>query len=765
MSKYSTHLRKVTALVFCAVALSCCHQTPQEIAAEELESLGILPANYQAEVLNAIVRNDAAMLQLLIEAGADIDKPAPGGETLLHLAAAQGQADAARVLIFAGANLESSDQAGVTPTQRAILHGHLHMPPALATAVLEKNGILPEQYTNKLAETCLNHDFYTAHLIQTAGHSINSADSTGCTALHHCAAAGRASAIQFLLTRGANATITNKHNQTALDTARAAKHQKATAVLAVHELHQQGITEELYASALMQAVCRGDAARVTLLHEAGADLTAIDADGNNLVHIALLHNRSNLLPLLKALGVCINARNDKGMTPLFTEISLNRADNIELLHRLGAKMALSLPDGRTPLQYAVTEGHYRCIESLAHAGAKVDTTDSRGNTLLHYCAAHGQQYCMQALLQAGADVHIRNKIQWTPLHYACAKNATECQQLLIAHGAVDDIFTAILANDEAACRRYLRRASATHKTDGPGNTPLHLAARFNRIPLCMLLLEHGADATATDTRDRTAGDCARTAGHTDCMQQLAIEALQQRGITTPYTDALHEALAAGDTDLLRLLIDAGADLHKPDKNGWYVLHAAVRHNKPACIPYLLQRGADPQATLATGYTALHLAVAMGHAPCVKALSEGGANVNARLRSGCTALHLAVRLGRHDCLQYLLAAGADVNMRNERGDTPLLELARWNWSSPDSAAALIQAGADLHATNLMGETAIHAAAISGNKACLAFFISAGCNAKSATHAGKTPRQLAKTNGHKDCEDLLKDAETDSLSATE
>lgn len=724
--------------------------------------MGILPTGYESELLNATVRNDAAMLQLLISAGAPVHMQGPDAETLLHLAARTGQAEAARTLVAAGLSIEQANAAGNTPMQLAILHNQLHMPPVLATAALQKQGIYPAEYIDKLTECCLSGDFYTAHLLQTAGLSLQCADATGSTALHNCAKAGQAEAIRYLITRGADTTHPDSRNKTPLETAREAGQRAACAVLAAHELRRQGIPPEHYTAALLHAVKSGDAARVTLLHEAGADFSATDAIGNTLLHSAVMHRQSNMIMQLHELGANLNARNAIGLTPLLAEIDLNHADNIELLHSLGANINLSLPDGRTPLQFAVTEGHYRCIVPLARAGADLNHADSNGNTLLHYCAAHDQQLCLQALLQAGADAHARNGMRWTALHYACTKKAPKCAELLIKHGAVDDIFTAIIADDADLCRRYLRAPSAIRKTDGLGCTPLHWAARLNRKELCTLLLEHGADATATDTRDRTAGDCARAVGYAECMQQLATAALKLRGINGEYTHALHQAIAAADTPLLRLLIDAGANLHTPDKTGWPVLHQAVQHNNAECLPYLLKHGAEPQAT-ATSYTALHLAVATGKAACVKALLDAGVNADTRMRCGSTALHLAARLAQHDCLQHLIDGGANVHLRNERGDTPLLELARWHWSRPESASALLAAGADVRTLNIMGENALHAAAISGNKACLALFLSAGADTKSTTRAGKTPLQLAKTNGHKDCEHLLMEAEQSAISA--
>lgn len=722
-----------------------------------------MPGGYEDALLNATVRGDAAMLQLLITAGAPHHTTTPGGESLLHLAAAYGQADAARVLVQSGLSIEAADAAGITPMQTAIIRGQLHMPAVLAATALEQKGILPEHYLCQLTESCLTGDFYTAHLIQTTGLSINATNTNSATALHNCALAGNAAAIHYLLKRGANPQQQNDQGKTPLEAAREAGQAESCAVLAAHDLCQQGITQEHYNAALRHAVRTANTERITLLKEAGTNLNTADAEGNTPVHTAVQLGQAAVLNHLHGLGANINLCNKAGMSPVFCAVAANHPQLITQLHKLRANTAQCLPDGRNLLQYAVSEGYHHCIAPIVATGAKVNKKDSNGNTLLHFCAAHGQRYCLEALLQAGADVHARNGMKWTALHYACANNYTDCEQTLIANGAVDDIFTAIIANDADMCQRYLRSSTALTQTDGLGCTPLHWAARLNRQELIKLLMRHGANATATDTRDRTPADCARAAGHADSVRLIATTALQQRNIPAKYTEHLHRTTAAGDTALLRLLIDAGADLDKTDKAGWPLLHTAVLNNQANCIPYLLQRGVYASATSAGGYSALHLAVAMGRTDCVQKLVADATLINLRTRDGCTPLHLAVRLGHPDCVHLLLKAGANVHLRNERGDTPLAELARWSWGSAECASALIAAGADLHSLNTMGESPLHAAAISGNKACLALFISAGANTKSTTGAGKTPRQLATANGHQDCARLLQEAESDSISS--
>ena len=133
---------------------------------------------------------------------------------------------------------------------------------------------------------------------------------------------------------------------------------------------------------------------------------------------------------------------------------------------------------------------------------------------------------------------------------------------------------------------------------------------------------------------------------------------------------LSRASCWGHKDVVKLLLDRGAELNKADKYGCIPLHLAAAHD---VVQLLLDRGADPNKANNDGWTPLHLAVYKGRKEAVELLLEGGAEPNRTNIDGWTPLHVAsYRGGPQDVVQLLLGRGADANKaaNDNAGSTPL-----------------------------------------------------------------------------------------------
>lgn len=106
--------------------------------------------------------------------------------------------------------------------------------------------------------------------------------------------------------------------------------------------------------------------------------------------------------------------------------------------------------------------------------------------------------------------------------------------------------------------------------------------------------------------------------------------------------ALQEAIRYGYIDIVKLLLDLGADPNALDADGRNAVHHAAQSNELAAMRLLLKNGAAFRKKDPYQYTPLHLAARKGHERVVKVLLDAGADINAKIDVGFTAVDLADR---------------------------------------------------------------------------------------------------------------------------
>ncbi len=133
--------------------------------------------------------------------------------------------------------------------------------------------------------------------------------------------------------------------------------------LTAHQFPAGGIDSVIANSTtpLMKASHLGEREFVRRLIEAGADLNARNADGNNALWLACVGGHLDIIDMLVEAGIDIDNRNDNGATPLMYAASSGKAAVVERLLAKGADVTPETLDGFSALDLA---GTIECLSLL-----------------------------------------------------------------------------------------------------------------------------------------------------------------------------------------------------------------------------------------------------------------------------------------------------------------------------------------------------------------------------------------------------------------
>lgn len=255
------------------------------------------------------------------------------------------------------------------------------------------------------------------------------------------------------------------------------------------------------------------------------DVNARDANGDTQLHACL--SRGVALPdwegakTLIAAGADINAKNNRGATPLMVALEARRDESLiaDLIDR-GADVNATDRTGQSALMWATAENTPDQVQLLIERGAHIDHRDHDGMTALNHCVESAQTDMAGLLLQHGADPNLGNQQGRTPLHTLAQHN--------IIHAVHNRRGTYSTETQQKMATALLDAGANPIKRDIEGDTPLAVAAANRHAGLATTLIEAGADPRLTNHQGKSALDLAKDQPTHDAIApratQLTLEA-------------------------------------------------------------------------------------------------------------------------------------------------------------------------------------------------------------------------------------------------
>jgi ankyrin repeat protein len=485
-----------------------------------------------------------------------------------------------------------------------------------------------------------------------------------------------------------------------------------------------------------------NSALYSTLVEHGADVNYPNARGFNVLSIAALAGEIDELDALLRLGADVNAAIPT--PPLHAAAYAGQMATVRFLLEHGAKPNAFASGGHVLLA-AARGGHTDVIRILIEGGASVEARDEKGRTVLTAAEMSGSPDDMLAILlnyaQTGADLGnrdtpermaIRRGLHDTAVTFAKGNDAVLDEKL-----AETSLLYYALEHGQMDIAESLVELGANVDLVAESGEPLltTLPSKRDVQPdVFRFLVEHGADLTVRDRRGYTlATRCFWQFKPIDLIhiKTLIEQDLDLDVLNVDSTTTLALAVRTGEADLVRILLDGGADPNLSGAHGRTPLFDAVFQNEPDIVSLLIERGADVDAKDDYGATPLSEAAALGNEGVSRRLLTQGAQVNSRQAYGQTPLLRAVGGRAKDdpaIISLLLEHGADVAARSDGGETVVIVAAVM--AKPETISVLADKGADVTAVDRRGKTAIMHAARAGKYDSIQILAELGCpiNAK-------------------------------------
>lgn len=585
---------------------------------------------------------------------------------------------------------------------------------------------------------------------------------------------------RLLLQRGASVDAVTTQNATPLLLAAIKGHTNIIRLLLDYGSNSQ--TDSFLMNkytALHWAARGGYIGSIKVLLDAGADINAKSEQGNSVLTVAVEGGHIASIRFILESKDSINTK--EAIDALHVAIRSRNLNIIELLVNYGASVDISMvytvlgmPTcsktmhpcvkkeneiikfllehskkdiqdknlGYSPLHLAAKTsfGGLSTIKMLLNRGEQIENTDVNNQSSLMIAVKEGNYIIAFHFLdildrtqRSKSTLLIQDNLGKTVLHYAILNSLD-----ILSSEKSDDIST-----DYNLISRILiiGGTELVNTQSNDGKTPLHLSSWTGRTFAVKILLgmTENFDEKYAWMPNRTTRD--------DMMKIRC-----RIGRT-----ALHWAAEQGNSEVIRVLLAAGASPHWRSSSGYNVLHTAAMSRNSSeeyriiVIRQLLEwekeynkntNGNENNASSLLESvtadiksknhielrrnTALHLATRKCALKVVALLLEYGANVDSRTASGSTALHIAATIRK----EY-----AQENSKHGRMNTPIQII-----------SLLIKKGADINALSMYGETALIRAAEAGHHEVIKKLLSAGAKVTLKTKLGETAASLASKRKH-------------------
>ncbi|MGH0122561.1 UNVERIFIED_CONTAM: hypothetical protein FKN15_038111 [Acipenser sinensis] len=399
-------------------------------------------------------------------------------KNFLHLVALKDESSLAQILLKKGAPVDAKDEKKKTSLFHAVSLGFEKTVKVLLEAGAQIDSSVIDAAFNS------NNQLVFGLILQ---HAEDLSPDTRVSALFKAVQRDLHGIIAALIDKGTDVNARNDMQYTPLLLAAEMGKLEAIKVLVSRQARLDDKLPNLN-TALHLAVQSGSLPSTKLLLEKGMDANTAGPGDQSPLHVAAFHNKPALVELLIKAGANVNAATKESLTPLHVACQWGHADVTQRLIQCKADINAKDKHSKTPLHFAAAQGNGEMVKQLLKSHADPNSADKEKKTPLHVAATEGHLEAVSAMLAAKARFGAKDMDGCTALHYAAAKGHASVATGLLAAGKnknVDDknvwrrtpLHLAAEHGQDALIELLLGSGAAVNPLDNNKDTPLHCACK------------------------------------------------------------------------------------------------------------------------------------------------------------------------------------------------------------------------------------------------------------------------------------------------
>lgn len=661
----------------------------------------------------ALMNKKKDAVRFLLSKGADPQRDEEG-RSFLHICAIDGKLEGVEMFLEMGFSPDDPDKKGKTPLDYAREKGDEKI-----LDILEKESLTGEKHQTDVSETTgddisdskstdehsppdkgdyrtkLNRDLHRAIINGEAdkaiallkdGAGVNVATRQGYTPLHLAVFNNDFELVKYLLDNSAAVDAPDKNDRTPL----------------------------------MIAARNNNRGLAGLLLASGASPNVMCLEGKTAFDFVDPENKG-LRELLKPTGKP-QKRKKKKKEPVWKKDPNDLSKGIEMrIYRDRIKSAVK-GDDNNPLIIALQEEDEEKALNLIKQRVPVNVNNRAGITPLHAAARKGYLKVVKLLVSGGANINAVDNSDFRPIHCATQMENIEVLSVLLENRAL------------------------LNSKDFFGFTPLHWGAYKGNTRIVKMLTENYPKLNERDNLGRTPLMIASALDFGMVVEVLLsssgidIDAQDNKGDT-----ALHKAVKRGSYDVVRKLVQKGADKSITNTYLQTPLDVASQKKDEEIADFLRDEpvpGSGMNGTKSVlgrnGECRLISFIRGTIDGDLRELIEGGEDLNETDAKGKTALHWAVIKENYEAVKLLLEKGADASMVDESEWTPVYFAALTNNVRIGQLLVDEKVGEQ---RDFLNRTPLHLAAFKGSFEFARLLIDNGCSITDEEYTGWTPLECA------------------------